>query len=56
VNTIWFTLAIQVLKLLRWYFRQMTPEERTRFNDLFAAWKRQIADMPMPEPPPLEGK
>ena len=55
MNTIWFTLAIQVLKLLRWYFSKMLPEERREFNRRLAAWKKQIAEMPMPEPPPLEG-
>lgn len=56
VNTIWFTLAIQILKLLRWYFNQMSPEERTKFNELLEAWKKQIEEMEMPEPPSLEGR
>ena len=40
MNTIWFTLAIQVLKLLRWYLDHLTPEER-------ASFKQAIKDMPM---------
>jgi len=40
MNTIWFTLAIQGLKLLRWYYGKLTPEER-------ASFKQAIKDMPM---------
>jgi hypothetical protein len=56
MSTIWFTLAIQILKILRWYFKQMSPEERTKFNELLEAWKKQIEEMEMPEPPSLEGR
>lgn len=55
MNTIWFTVAIQILKLLRWYFKEMSPEEKTQLNKMLEDWKKQIAEMPMPEPPPLEG-
>jgi hypothetical protein len=56
MNTIWFTLAIQGLKLLRWYYGKLTPEEKKEFSKRLIAWKKQIKDMPMPEPPPLEGR
>ena len=55
MNTIWFTVAIQALKLLRWYFERMSPEEQRKFNDVMEAWRDQIRKMPLPEPPPLEG-
>ncbi len=56
MNTIWFTLAIQVLKLLRWYYGKLTPEEKQEINRRFEKWKQQIRDMEMPEPPPLDGR
>jgi hypothetical protein len=56
MNTIWFTLAIQGLKLLRWYYGKLTPEEKKEFSKRLIAWKKQIAEMPRPEPPSLEGR
>ena len=47
MNTIWFTLAIQGLKLLRWYYGKLTPEEKKEFSRRLIAWKKQIKDMPM---------
>lgn len=49
MNTLWIGIAIKLLQLLRWYIKKMTPEEK-------AAFWQAIRDMPMPEPPPLEGK
>ena len=50
------TVAINALKLVRWYYSQLSPEQQTEIKDALAAWKKQIADMPMPEPPSLEGR
>lgn len=42
MNTIWIGIAINLLKLLRWYLRRMTAEEK-------AAFQQAIRDMPMPD-------
>jgi len=42
MNTVWISIAIKLLKLLRWYIKKMTPEEK-------AAFRQAIKDMPMPD-------
>lgn len=55
MNSVWIGIAIKLLKLLRWYYGKLTPEEKQEINRRFEAWKKHIRDMEMPEPPPLEG-
>ena len=50
------TVAIQTLKLVRWYYAQLSPGQKTELSEALAAWRKQIAEMPMPEPPSLEGR
>jgi len=50
------TVAIQALKLARWYYSNLSPEQKAEIREALEAWKKQIKDMPMPEPPPLEGR
>jgi hypothetical protein len=56
MNTIWLTLAINILRILRWYYSKMPPEDRAELNRRFERWKQQIRDMEMPAPPPLDGR
>jgi len=49
------TVAIQGLRLIRWYYSHLSPEQQGEINEALAKWKKQIEDMPMPEPPPLDG-
>ena len=50
------TVAIQALKLARWYYSQLSPEQKSEIKEVMEAWAKQIKDMPMPEPPSLEGR
>lgn len=49
------TVAIQALKLARWYYSNLSPDQKAEIKAALEAWKQQIKEMPMPEPPPLEG-
>jgi len=40
MNTVWISIAIKLLQLLRWYIKKMTPEER-------ASFRQAIKNMPM---------
>lgn len=42
MNTIWISIAIKLLQLLRWYLDQLTPEERSSFREA-------IRKMPTPD-------
>ena len=42
MNLTWISIAIQLLRILRWLIKKMTPEER-------AAFQQAIKDMPTPD-------
>jgi hypothetical protein len=41
------TIGIQALRLARWYYSNLSPDERKGLDETLTAWKKQIKDMPM---------
>lgn len=41
------TIGIQALRLARWYYSNLSPDERKGLDETLTAWKKQIEEMPM---------
>ena len=41
------TIGIQALRLARWYYSNLSSDQRKGLDETLTAWKKQIEEMPM---------